>query len=300
MKNHKRVGVRNLGIVLTGALLAAASLAAADGAPQSAFGAAFDQWNRGDHKGALKAMQPLAEAGDARAQVLIGYALIDGKDVPRDVPRGFSWLKVASSADVYGYASAAGMAVRPQVATIATQLQGADLIAADRISGPIIEAHNRDYGERLKAAAMVLTGRSADAGVATVPGCALDRSISGCDEARKVPDWSHSCTGDIFAPDLPASTDGPDARLVQPAFPEMKPVWEGVVITLVHVDTSGYACQVALLKGSGIKDVDQAVLNAVRTWHFQPGTKSGTAVESLAEARLENILPLAAPAAKKP
>lgn len=299
MKNQVRVWMRRLGIAVAGVSLGATCLAASDGAPVSAFGSAYEQWNRGDHKAALKALQPLAEAGDARAQILLGYALIDGKDLPRDVRRGFAWLKIATSADVYGYASEAGAAARPQVATLAMQLPGADLIAADRISGPYLEDHGRAYGERLTAAARVLTGRSADAGIATVPGCALDRSIAGCEAARKVADWSHSCTGNIFVPELPASTDGASAPPAQPEFPPMRPAWEGVVITMVHVDTSGYACQVALLKGSGYKDVDQAVLNAVRAWHFQPGTKGGTAVESLAEARIENILPVAAPAAPK-
>lgn len=277
-------------------LLAVGGLAVAADAPRSAFGAAYERWNRGDRKAAIKALQPLADAGDARAQVLLGYALIDGKEVARDVPRGYAWLQIATSADVFGYATAAGAAARPQVATLATQLPGADLIAADRIAGPYLEAHGRAYGEQLKAAALVLTGRSADASVATLPGCALDRSIGGCEEARRIADWSHSCTGNIYVPELPASTDGPDARLAQPNLPVKDPAWEGVVIALVHVDTSGYACQVALLRGSGLKDVDQAVLEAVRVWRFQPGIRSGTAVESLAEARIENIIPLAAPA----
>jgi TonB family protein len=283
---------RWIGVLLLG--LGCATVAA--DAPVSAFGAAFAQWNRAEHKAALAAFQPLAEAGDVRAQVLLGLALLEGKDLPRDAARGFAWLKIAASADVYGYATAAGATARQQIASLGPQLSGADLIAADRISGQYLDARDRDYGVRLKAAALVLTGRSTNAEISTMPGCALDRSIGGCEEARRIADWAHACAGDIMVPDLPATTEGPDAHLVQPEFPPASSSWEGVVLTLAHVDTSGYVCQVALLHGSGRRDVDQAVLNAVRLWRYQPGLRSGTAVESLVEARVENLVPIPGPA----
>jgi TonB family protein len=283
---------RSLGLGLAAALLGLCLPALAADAPISAFGAAIEQWNRGEHKAALTAFVPLAEAGDVRAQVLLGIALIEGKDLPRDIPRGFAWLKIAASPDVFAYATGAGTTARQQVASLGPQLSGADLINADRIAGTFLEARNRAYGERVKAAAYVLTGRAAGTDITTMPGCALDRSIGGCEEARKVANWAHACAGDIMVPDLPATTDSSDARLVPPQFPTLSPAWEGVVLTLVHVDTSGHVCQVALLRGSGHREVDQAVLSAVRSWRFQPGTKSGTAVETLTEARVETLAPV--------
>jgi TonB family protein len=269
--------------------------------PLSELGTAAAQWTQGNHKAALKTFQSLAEAGDVRAQLLLGRALLEGTDIPRDTARGFAWLKIATSADVYGYATAASPAARAQITAIEPRLSGAELIEADRIAGQYLESHAREYGERMKAAALVLTGRSSDTTVGALPGCALDRSIAHCDEARKVANWTHSCTGDIMVPDLPATTDGPDARLVSPEIPQTKPAWEGVVIVLVHVDTTGFVCQLALLHGSGRKEVDQAVLDATRAWRFQPGLKGGTAVESLAEARVENLVAAAAaPAQPKP
>lgn len=280
---------RARGIGLAAAMLGLCLPALAADAPISSFGAAYNQWNRGDHKAALAAFTPLAEAGDVRAQVLVGLALLEGKEVPRDIPRGFAWLKIASSPDVYAYATGAGATARQQVASIGPRLTGVDLINADRIAGPFLESRNRDYGERVKAAAFVLTGRAPGAEITTAAGCGLDRSIGGCEEARKVANWAHACTGNIMVPDLPATTDSADARLVPPQFPTLSPAWEGVVLALVHVDTSGYVCQVALLRGSGHREVDQAVLGAVRSWRFQPGIKSGTAVETLTEARVEAL-----------
>jgi TonB family protein len=293
-KSGSRVRLRWLALALTGF----AGIALSADAPTSALGAAAAQWTQGNHKAALKTFQSLAEAGDVRAQLLLGRALIEGTDIARDMARGFAWLKIATSADVYGYGTGAAAAARTQIAALEPHMSGADLIEADRIAGEYLAAHATEYGVRMKAAAMVLTGRSADTTIGALPGCALDRSIANCEQARKIPDWSHSCTGNIMVPDLPATTDGPDAQLVPPEMPSTPPAWEGVVILLVHVDTTGYVCQLALLHGSGRKDVDQAVLNATRAWRYQPGLKGGTAVESLAEARVENLVAVPAAATK--
>ena len=50
---------------------------------------------------------------------------------------------------------------------------------------------------------------------------------------------------------------------------------------LAHVDRSGYVCGVTLIGGSGIGEVDHAVLNAVRFWRLVPAQSRGEPVESL-------------------
>lgn len=296
LKHSFRTLLRLLALALP--VVAGVAMSADAPPPLSALGAAATQWTQGDHKAALKTFQTLAEAGDVRAQVLLGRALIAGVDIPRDTARGFAWLKIATSADVYGYGTAAAAAARTQIAALEPVLSGAELIEADRIAGEYLAAHATQYGVRLKAAAMVLTGQSADTTIGALPGCALDRSIAHCEQARKIPDWAHSCTGNVMVPDLPATTDGPDAQLVAPDMPLTPPAWEGVVIMLVYVDTTGYVCRLALLHSSGRKDVDEAVLNATRAWRYQPGLKGGTAVESLTEARVENLVAVPAAATK--
>lgn len=293
MRLSVRLRVAGACAVLAG-LCGAASAA---GLPVGSFAEALDRWNHGQRKEACQAMRPMAEAGDVRAQLMLGLALLEGKDVPRDLPRGFAWLKIAAAEDAYGYASGARATARERLAALENAMSGADLIAADRIAGTYLQDHATDYSERMRAAAYVLTGRSGGAVITTAPGCALDRSIAGCDRARQIADWSHSCAVDIMSPDLPASTEGPGVWVVQPQFPAAVAAREGIVLTLVHVDTSGYVCQVALVRGSGSKDVDQAVLDSVRTWRFQPGLKGGTAVESLTEARIEKLVPLPVAAA---
>ena len=63
---------------------------------------------------------------------------------------------------------------------------------------------------------------------------------------------------------------------------------------LAHVDRSGYVCRVTLVNGSGIGEVDHAVLNAVRFWRLAPAQSGGEPVESLfrggVEFRMTHVL----------
>jgi TonB family protein len=50
---------------------------------------------------------------------------------------------------------------------------------------------------------------------------------------------------------------------------------------LAHIDRSGYVCRVTLVQGSGVADIDDETLKAVRRWRFTPGMRGGEPVEAL-------------------
>lgn len=56
--------------------------------------AAFEE---GDHETALAIWQPLAEAGDARAQNALGDMYLYGRGVPRDVDKAIGWYEQAAA-----------------------------------------------------------------------------------------------------------------------------------------------------------------------------------------------------------
>jgi TonB family protein len=281
--------------VAVGAFLIA-NAAAVMGAEPSAdfvpFGTATEKWNRGQHDEAMRDFMGLAQAGDTRSQLLLGLSLLEGKDLPKDVPQGFAWLQIAASDYVYSFGRTAVDIARKQKAIIEPQLSGADLIHADRIASEYLESASKDLERRKAIASSVLTGRTNDPGLVVVPGCALDRSMAVCAAARKYRDWSHACTGDLPTPDVEATWTGPNAFVTRPSYPPdaLRKVWEGVVVFQIHVDRSGYPCRIALLRGSGQTAIDNAVLEAVRGWRLQPATKGGRPVEALNVGRVEYLI----------
>lgn len=50
---------------------------------------------------------------------------------------------------------------------------------------------------------------------------------------------------------------------------------QGKVLVRVFVDENGEAREVELKQSSGYDRLDNAALNAVRRWHFKPGTVNG-------------------------
>lgn len=74
-------------LLLWPVLLLLASCAAAD------YRAGIDAMNRGDHARALAELEPLAEAGDNRAQWALGYMYRRGLGVPKDPVRAERWRK---------------------------------------------------------------------------------------------------------------------------------------------------------------------------------------------------------------
>jgi periplasmic protein TonB len=75
------------------------------------------------------------------------------------------------------------------------------------------------------------------------------------------------------------TTSGVDARLVPRALLNPAPQYppdalarrlEGVVLLQVAVDSSGGVAEVKLVRGSGVRSLDEAALEAVRQWRFLP------------------------------
>jgi protein TonB len=66
----------------------------------------------------------------------------------------------------------------------------------------------------------------------------------------------------------------------QPAYPAaaQKAGERGTTIVAVYVNAVGNPYKVLLSETSGYADLDRAAVEAVRSWHFVPATKSGTAV----------------------
>lgn len=56
--------------------------------------------------------------------------------------------------------------------------------------------------------------------------------------------------------------------------------WQGVVIVRVSVDEAGLPCHAAIRDSSGHAVLDEAALDAVRTWRFSPARRDGQAVAS--------------------
>ena len=55
-----------------------------------------DAYNRGDYETAFKKFLPLAEQGDARAQVYLGLMYANGEGVPQNDTEAVKWLRLAA------------------------------------------------------------------------------------------------------------------------------------------------------------------------------------------------------------
>ncbi len=56
----------------------------------------FDAWRRGDYASALRVFQPLAEQGNAEAQLNLGLMYASGKGVPRNYSSAEKWYGKAA------------------------------------------------------------------------------------------------------------------------------------------------------------------------------------------------------------
>lgn len=72
------------------------SLTACDSNEDQAFSRGYAAYQQGDFKAAMGIWNPLAEAGDARAQYNLGMIYYEGRGVPRDVAQAILlWRKAA-------------------------------------------------------------------------------------------------------------------------------------------------------------------------------------------------------------
>ncbi len=109
----------------------AATAAAATPAPATPFDTASRLYQEGKQAAALITLQQLAEAGDARAQYLVGLDLIEGQYIKRDNALGFAYLVLATEDKQWG--DLVAPRAREARAVVEPQLSGPDLIHADAL-----------------------------------------------------------------------------------------------------------------------------------------------------------------------
>jgi hypothetical protein len=107
--------------------------AAATPAPATPFDTASRLYKEGKQAEALVTLQQLAEAGDARAQYVVGLDLLEGKFIKLDNAQGFAYLVLATEDTQWG--DLVAPRAREARALVEPQLSGADLIHADALIG---------------------------------------------------------------------------------------------------------------------------------------------------------------------
>jgi TPR repeat protein len=112
---------------------APAATAAATPVPETPFDKASRLYQEGKQAEALVTLQQLAEAGDARAQYLVGLDLLEGKYIKLDNAQGFAYLVLATEDTQWG--DLVAPRAREARALVEPQLSGPDLIHADALIG---------------------------------------------------------------------------------------------------------------------------------------------------------------------
>jgi hypothetical protein len=112
---------------------AAADKTTAAAAAERPFDVASRLYEQGKQAEALVTLRQLAEAGDARAQYLVGLDLLEGKYIPRDNSQGFAYLLLAADDTVWG--DLVAPRAKEARSVVEPQLSGPELIRADAIVG---------------------------------------------------------------------------------------------------------------------------------------------------------------------
>lgn len=86
-----------------------------------------------------------------------------------------------------------------------------------------------------------------------------------------------------------ADRDATPVARVQPAYPPeaARVKAEGSVTVRVEVDANGIPTSVTLARRSGERSLDEAALEAVRQWRFQPAIRNGKPVASTVEVPVD-------------
>ena len=225
---------------------------------------------------AFAIFEVLAKEWDSRAQVLLGSALVHGSLIPRDMPRGIAWLRIAAGETNVSPTTRDRAA--EQLRLLEPALSGADLIRADAVAGELLAERNRQHGQRIDSAydRLLQTEPMADG---VKEGCALDTGLADCRIARADVEGSAAV---CLPPEdhwSGPSEDPKSWRRVEPKFPYRGrwSGWEGKVTVAAHVDGSGWVCRATVADGSGFIELDSAALDAVRRWRFTPRDVDGTA-----------------------
>jgi protein TonB len=95
--------------------------------------------------------------------------------------------------------------------------------------------------------------------------------LAGCDGGGP-PDTSM-----VVAPTQPVALDTPP-----PAYPPELACFDkgGTVGLLLEISVEGTPVNIRVENGSGHPQLDQAALDAVKTWRFRPATRNGTPVQT--------------------
>jgi len=83
-------------LLTTAGLLAAAQIWAAAAAFAGPWEEGMAAYNRGDYVPAVRFVRPLAQAGNAKAQALLGVMYRRGEGVARSTATAFMWLSLAA------------------------------------------------------------------------------------------------------------------------------------------------------------------------------------------------------------
>jgi TonB family protein len=275
------------------------------------FARAVDQLRMGgSHEYSVSNLETLARLGDARAQLMVGAIYVEGKDVTQNKVRGFAWLQIAATPTATAYFTTGA---REKAAAIIHEAESvltpAERSEADRIAADFIAASDRRKSEGLERAYKVFMSRQSlqvsklidipEGSVVLAPptassdeplyrvGCAASQA-AGC-PSESVLEGTH-CTGLIGRPDSQSPAAGStDTKIVQPEYPmdARKNDLEGSVVLLMHVDSSGWICGVALAVSSGVPTMDRAAADAVSHWKVHPGIYRGQAAEGMSPIRID-------------
>jgi TPR repeat protein len=83
--------------MMVGGLIVAAQILGSAGAFAGPWEDGMAAYNRGDYMPAIQLFRPLAAAGNARAQHLIGVMYHKGEGVARSSVRAFAWFSLAAA-----------------------------------------------------------------------------------------------------------------------------------------------------------------------------------------------------------
>lgn len=92
----RRVELNRIGLKLAALLLAAALGLGSGGPAQAGSSSAFALYARGDYAAAAARLMPLAVAGDAEAQALLGFLYEYGRGLPQDFVVAATWYCYAA------------------------------------------------------------------------------------------------------------------------------------------------------------------------------------------------------------
>jgi len=262
-------------------LTAFSTAALAAGVPD--FSDVVDQIHHGHAAEAYADLQRLAEIGDTRAQYFLGVALIEGKEVPQDLVRGYAWIEIAAECGAVCTSSRGVKSATDARVRLSKYLDGRQLIEAERIADAYLAPRREQYHAALEHAAEVLAGEATEPPVTVYNGCALQRDLEGCTGMPKPDPARPSCVGPEKRPWKPPSTTGPLARVRQPRYPMQarQTADEGRPSLVLHVDHTGYVCQAAIARSSGNDLLDAAAIGAAIRWRLQPAMEGNQTAEAI-------------------